>query len=204
MVRGLARLLASGLLLALAGVALATVFREPIVRLGLLALLDRQGFANARIGEVEVGLNHLQLRDLDLGPGEAAGVRVLTVEFTLRGLLASRLDLLTLDGLRLPAAFGPAGARILGIDPFADGSEGSGPRLPLPARIRIEDALLTVDVDQPRFASGDTVRVRLDAEGSTIRLDGTLVAEVEGGVGFWVECRSERRPARSAAHGRDR
>jgi len=127
--RTIAALLASALVLGLAG-ALAWRERRELLHAWGLRELARRGIAPARFEVAELDTQRLALRDLRAGANDALAIDAIDVVFTPRELWNRRIRSLRVAGLRLRGEIDESGARFGGLEAFARGDASGGASAP--------------------------------------------------------------------------
>ena len=122
--RTIAALLASALVLGLAG-ALAWRERRELLHAWGLRELARRGIAPTRFEVVQLDTRHLALRDLRAGANDALAIDALDLAFTPRELWNRRIRALRITGVRLRGEIDEAGARFGGLEAFARADDGA-------------------------------------------------------------------------------
>lgn len=166
--RSVARWLAL-LLLAGAGLAALWIFRAPVAEWTVAWLAARNGLGPATVTVDEIGFDRVVARQLRLGRAGTVGLDRLDAAYSLAGLIAGRIDAITIRGLRIDARIEPDRLVVTAADPplevpLAGGGPPRLPRLPA-AKIRLEDARLGLETDRGRIALTMGGSVEQDRDG---------------------------------------
>jgi len=170
--------------------ALAWVYRVPLISTAVPWALERAGLAPAALTVVAVEADRLEARDLTLADGRLTAER-LSVTYAPAGLARGRIERVEIAGPRLDASWSPDTGLDLGpLGAVLGGSGGGGYTPALPVRtVRVTDARLGIDT--PWGAVRTLGDVTLDASGAAPELTADLTVS---GAGLFATARIDSRP----------
>ena len=192
--RHLAAALGAAAVFVVAAVGIGLLFLPRIVEWGVAGELAKRGIAPVHLRVRTLGLHGLEIVEVRLGRDDALRIARLSARYRPDGILAGRMDALTVEGLRLAATIDATGVHAGGLIAALGGAGGGGGAWPVAeitltdARARLATPLgpLTVTAKGRARAGGGGIEAKLDVAlgGEAGRAHGRLVVTRAADGGF--------------------